>query len=56
MEPINVPGLWCWAGEQDTATLDASHLAWQTPELPLDDERILVLDGDPIPPDEFLRS
>ncbi len=56
MEPINVPALWCWAGEQDTATLDASHLAWQTPELPLDDERILVLDGDPIPPDEFLSS
>jgi hypothetical protein len=34
MEPINVPALWCWAGEQDTATLD----------------------GDPIPPDEFLSS
>ena len=27
-----------------------------TPELPLDDERILVLDGDPIPPDEFFGS
>lgn len=30
-----------------------SHAEWQAPELPLDDERILVLDADPAPPDEF---
>jgi len=56
MEPIRVPVLWCWAEEQDSPTLDASHVPWQAPELPLDDERILVLDGDPIPPDEFFGS
>lgn len=27
---------------------------WQAPELPLDDERILVLDADPPPPDDIL--
>ena len=32
------------------------HHLFRTPELPLDDERILVLDGDPGPPDEFLGS
>ncbi|MCB1134148.1 MAG: transposase, partial [Verrucomicrobiae bacterium] len=31
----------------------ASQAEWQAPELPLDDERILVLDADPAPPDEF---
>jgi len=53
MEPLRVPALWRWADEHDTESIDPSHLAWQAPELPLDDERILVLDGDPIPPDEF---
>jgi len=60
MEPIRVPALFRWAHAQESEShaqesesLDSSHLAWQAPELPLDDERILVLDGDPIPPDEF---
>ena len=56
MEPIRVPALFRWAQEDESETLDASHLPWQAPELPLDDERILVLDGDPGPPDEFLGS
>ena len=34
----------------------AFQVPWQAPELPLDEERILVLDGDPLPPDEFLGS
>ena len=36
----------CQSGRRGSATLDASHVAWQAPELPLDDERILVLDGE----------
>ncbi len=39
-----------------TQSHDASQVPWQAPELPLDDEGILVLDGDPDPPDEFLGS
>ena len=56
MEPIRVPALFRWAQEEETETLDASQVPWQAPELPLDDERILVLDGDPLPPDDFLGS
>jgi hypothetical protein len=56
MEPIRVPALFRWAQEEESETLDASQVPWQAPELPLDDERILVLDGDPGPPDEFLDS
>ncbi len=56
MEPIRVPALFRWAQEEESETLDASHVPWQAPELPLDDERILVLDGDPGPPDEFFGS
>jgi len=52
MEPIRVPALFRRAQQEDSETLDASRIPCQTPELPLDDERILVLDGDPLPPDE----
>jgi len=39
---------------QPTAFADRSSQAeWQAPELPLDDERILVLDAGPPPPNEF---
>ena len=54
MEPIRVPALFRRAQEEEGETLDSSHLVWQAPGLPLDDECILVLDGGPIPPDEFL--
>ena len=53
---IRVPALFRWAKEDESETLDASQIPWQAPELPLDDERILVLDGDPGPPDQFLVS
>ena len=56
MEPIRVPALFRWAHVQESESLDSSHLAWQAPELPLDDERIPVLDGDPLPPDGFSVS
>lgn len=56
MEPIRVPTLFRWAQDEETESVDASHLPWQAPELPLDDERILVLNGDPGPPDELLGS
>jgi hypothetical protein len=46
-----VPALFRWASDQDTATIDASEVPWEAPELPLDDERILLLDADPGPPD-----
>lgn len=37
-----------------TSSLDRStQVEWQAPELPLDDERVLILDGDPAPPDDF---
>ena len=39
--PIRVPALFRWAQEEESETLDASHVPWQAPELPLDDERIL---------------
>ena len=51
-----LPALFRWAQEDDSESIDASHVPWQAPELPLDDERILVLDGDPGPPDEFCGS
>jgi hypothetical protein len=53
MEPICVPALVRWAQEEETKTIDASHVPRQASELPLDDDRIFVLDGDPGPPDEF---
>ena len=56
MEPIRMPALFRWTQEDDSETLDSSHLPLRAPELPLDDERILVLDGDPHPPDECLDS
>jgi hypothetical protein len=56
MEPIHVPGLFRWAQEDESETLDASQIPWEAPELRLDDERILLLDGDPLPPDEFFGS
>ena len=56
MELIRVPALFRWAQEEESETLDASHVPWQAPELPLDDERILVPDGDPGPPDDFFGS
>jgi len=56
MEPIRVPDLFRWPQQEDTETLDASRIPWQAPELPLDGELILVLDGDPLPPDEFFGS
>ena len=55
-EPTRVPALFSWAQEEQSETIDASHVPRQAPELPLDDERILVLDGAPLPPDEFLGS
>ena len=55
MEPIRVPALSRWAQEDDSESIDASHLPWQAPELPLDDQRILVLDGDPRPTRRVLR-
>ncbi|MFM1561727.1 MAG: hypothetical protein ACKJSK_20680 [Roseibacillus sp.] len=51
-----MPALFSWAQEEQSETIDASHVPRQAPELPLDDERILVLDGAPLPPDEFLGS
>ena len=58
VEPIRVPALFRWVQEDDCETLDASHLRWQAPELPLDDERILVLDpaAAGLPPHEHLGS
>ena len=56
MESMRVPALFRWTQEEESETLDASQIPWQAPELPLDDKRILVLDGDPGPPDEFLGS
>ena len=53
LEPIRVPALVRRAHAQESESLDSSHLAWQAPELPLDDERIPVLAGDPLPPDGF---
>jgi hypothetical protein len=45
-----------WVSGISCESIDASHVPWQAPELPLDDDRILVLDGDPGPPDEFCVS
>jgi len=56
MEPICVPALFRWAQKDHFESIDASHVPWQAPELPLDDDRILVLDGDPRPADEFFGS
>lgn len=30
--------------------IEASGVPWEAPKLPLDDERFLVLGGDPVPP------
>jgi hypothetical protein len=56
MEPLAAPPQWgctdeaeappaeCWIGKEP---------AWQAPELALDEERLLVLDGDTGPGDEW---
>ena len=53
-----MPALWRWAIDQDTVSIDASDVPWEAPELPLDDERILVLDpaAAGLPADEFFDS
>ena len=38
------------SAHQIRAASTLPHLSWQAPESPLDDKRILVLDGDPGPP------
>ena len=65
IEPIRTPPP-CWQpfgygpqpGQPWTETdasrwdADADDPGWRAPELALDDERVLVLDGDPLPPDD----
>jgi hypothetical protein len=51
-----VPALFSWVQEEQPETIDTSHVPSQAPKLTLDDERILVLDGDPGPPGEFFGS
>ena len=61
LEQIRTPPEFCWwkPNESDPFqfqlhAVDESN-PWEPPEVQLDDERVLVLDGDPhpLPPDEF---
>ncbi|MDF1852921.1 MAG: transposase [Verrucomicrobiales bacterium] len=57
MEPLDVPPQWGWNDEIEPPPEDwwrGEEAAWQAPELPLDDGRVLVLDADdPFPADEW---
>ncbi len=51
MEPLDVPPGWHWRDEMAALPKDLEE-RWEAPELPLDDGRTLVLDADPLPPEE----
>ena len=54
MEPIHAPPHLGWGNDGEGPPRDEwaeDQPAWQAPELPLDDGRVLVLDGDPLPED-----
>jgi len=57
MEPLDMPSQWGWSDEIEPPPEDwwrGEEAAWQAPELPLDDGRVLVLDADdPYPADEW---
>jgi len=51
MEPLDVPPGWHWREEIGAQPEDLEK-RWEAPELPLDDGRTLVLDADPLPPED----
>jgi hypothetical protein len=51
MEPLDVPPGWHWREEMGPLAENLEE-RWEAPELPLDDGRILMLDADPLPPEE----
>ena len=55
MEPLSCPfeRLLERRRQFTSSSANSPQVEWQAPELPLDDERILVLDADPAPPDDF---
>ena len=56
MEPLALPLQWGWADEAELPPAEwwtGGELAWEPPELGLDEGWLLVLDGDPDPGDEW---
>ncbi len=56
MEPLAIPPQWGWTDEAEAPPPEwwiGEEPAWQAPELALDEDWVLVLDGDPDPGDEW---
>ena len=54
MEPLAAPSQWGWTDEAEAPPAEwwtGEEPAWQAAELALDEDRVLVLDGDPGPGD-----
>ena len=56
MEPLATPPQWGWTDEAEASLPEwwiGKEPAWQAPELALDEDWVLVLDGDPDRGDEW---
>jgi len=56
MEPLAIPPQWGWTDEVEAPPPEwwtGEETAWEAQELALDEDWVLVLDGDPDPGDEW---